>query len=360
MLCDLGDVEQAVGAGEDLDECAELSQTNHLAEISFADLGHGGDVANHLDGAGQTVGVARSNVDATGVVHIDLDASGLDDAADDLAARSDEIANLVGRNLDGVNAGSELRLLFLGAGDGSVHGVEEVQTVLASLLKRLAHDLGSDAHDLDVHLERGDALAGAGDLEVHVAVVVFRTGDVGEDGVLVTLFDEAHGHACDRSLDGNTGLHERKRRAADGGHRRRTVRLQNVGDDAERVRALVFAGQDGLDRAPGKCAVADLAASDAGYASHGAHRERGKVVVQHEAAFLLAFVALHALRVVGGAEGRGDKGLGFATGEQGGAVDAGQNADLDRDLADLVEGAVIGTDALVQDLLAEDVSRSSS
>ena len=38
-----------------------------------------------------------------------------------------------------------------------------------------------DAGDLDVHLERGDALAGAGDLEVHVALVVFHAGDVGED-----------------------------------------------------------------------------------------------------------------------------------------------------------------------------------
>ena len=38
-----------------------------------------------------------------------------------------------------------------------------------------------DARDLDVHLQRGDALRGAGDLEVHVAVVVFLAGDVGED-----------------------------------------------------------------------------------------------------------------------------------------------------------------------------------
>ena len=36
---------------------------------------------------------------------------------------------------------------------------------------------------LDVHLEGGDALLGAGDLEVHVAERVFEALDVGQDGV---------------------------------------------------------------------------------------------------------------------------------------------------------------------------------
>ena len=39
---------------------------------------------------------------------------------------------------------------------------------------------------------------GAGDLEVHVAEVVLDAGDVGEDGVVVALLDEAHRDAGDR------------------------------------------------------------------------------------------------------------------------------------------------------------------
>ena len=62
-----------------------------------------------------------------------------------------------------------------------------------------AHDLLRDAGDLDVHLQRGDALAGAGDLEVHVAEVVLGALDVGEDDVVVALLDEAHGDAADRA-----------------------------------------------------------------------------------------------------------------------------------------------------------------
>ena len=36
---------------------------------------------------------------------------------------------------------------------------------------------------------------GPGDLEVHVAEVVLDAGDVGEDDVVVTLLDQAHGDA---------------------------------------------------------------------------------------------------------------------------------------------------------------------
>ena len=101
--------------------------------------------------------------------------------------------------------------------------------------------------------------------------------------------------------------------------------------------------------------MADLATADAGHTSNFANGERREVIVQHEAALLLALVALHALRVVGGAERSGDECLGFAAGEERRAVHAGEDAGLDGDLADLVEGAVIGADAVVEDLLAEDL-----
>ena len=77
--------------------------------------------------------------------------------------------------------------------------------------------------------------------------------------------------------------------------------------------------------------------------------------MQHKFTLLLAFVALHALRVVGRAQRRGDQRLGLAAGEERGAMDAGQHADLALDVANLVEGAVVGTDAVVQNLVAEDV-----
>ena len=148
-----------------------------------------------------------------------------------------------------------------------IHLVQQEEPSAASLFEGLAHDLPGDAADLDVHLQRGDALARTGYLEVHIAVVVFRAGDVGQDGVVVAFLHQAHGDAGDRTLQRNAGIHQRKAGAADGGHRRGAVGLQNVGDDAEGVRRLVLAGQHGGDGALGQCAVANLAPAYAGHAA---------------------------------------------------------------------------------------------
>ena len=83
-------------------------------------------------------------------------------------------------------------------------------------------------------------------------------------------------------------------------------------------------------------------------------RKRREVVVQHEALLGFAFEDFEALHVVAGAQGGGDQRLGFAAGEDGRAVGARQDADFDPDIADLVEGAAVGTALLVDHLLAED------
>ena len=51
------------------------------------------------------------------------------------------------------------------------------------------------------HLERGDALRGAGDLEVHVTEVILGALDVGQDGVFVALLHEPHRDARDGRRD---------------------------------------------------------------------------------------------------------------------------------------------------------------
>ena len=51
---------------------------------------------------------------------------------------------------------------------------------------------GGDGGDLDVHLQRGDALLGAGDLEVHVAEVILVAEDVGQHGEAAVFLDQAH------------------------------------------------------------------------------------------------------------------------------------------------------------------------
>jgi hypothetical protein len=89
------------------------------------------------------------------------------------------------------------------------HRVEDRVACPLRLLERGAHDLLRDAGDLAVHLQGGDPLAGAGDLEVHVTEVVLGALDIREDRVVVTLLDQANGDPAHRRLDGHAGILQR-------------------------------------------------------------------------------------------------------------------------------------------------------
>ena len=108
---------------------------------------------------------------------------------------------------DGDARGKGLQLVAW-RGDDLQDLVQDEQARHACLLERLGHDLGGNALDLDVHLQGGDAITGAGDLEVHITEVVFHALDIGQDGVLIAFFDQAHGNAGHWSLDRHTSIHQ--------------------------------------------------------------------------------------------------------------------------------------------------------
>ena len=101
--------------------------------------------------------------------------------------------------------------------------------------------------------------------------------------------------------------------------------------------------------------MTDLATAGAAQERHFANRERREVVVQHEALLGFAFEGLQPLHVFAGAQRGRDQRLRFAAGEDRRTVGAGQHADFDPDIADLVELAAIGTALLLDHLLAEDL-----
>ncbi len=81
-----------------------------------------------------------------------------------------------------------------------------MQTRFLGLRQGDLHDFLGDALDLDVHLQRGDAVGGAGHLEVHVAQVIFIAQDVGQHGKLVAFLDQAHGDAGHVRLQRHAGV----------------------------------------------------------------------------------------------------------------------------------------------------------
>ena len=236
MLGHLADVQQPVGAGNDLHKGAEFRQPNDLAQIGFPHFGLGRKVLDDLDSLLGGVFVAGGDVDAAIVLDINLDAGSLDDGTDGFPARSDDIPNLVGADLYGKDSRRIGRDILPGLGKSLEHLAENKQPRLARLLQSLGHDRRSDPLHLDVHLQGGNPAAGSGHLEIHVAEMILRPGNVSEDGILVAFHHQTHGDSGHRSLEGNSGIHQRQRRPADGGHGTRPIRLQDVGDHAERVR----------------------------------------------------------------------------------------------------------------------------
>src|SRR2546429_526049 len=92
-----------------------------------------------------------AQADLAGWIDVDLHTVPLDDAADHLAARPDDIADLVHGDADRDDARREDRDVLPRRRERFAHLVEDVEAAAARLFERLVHHLGGDAADLDVH-----------------------------------------------------------------------------------------------------------------------------------------------------------------------------------------------------------------
>ena len=347
------DVAQAVAARRNLDERAELLDARHLAVVHVADQDLG---AQRLDAALGLFGPGRLAVgdgDGAVVVHVELRARLFLNGPDHLAARPDEQADLVRRNLRLQQPRGALGDRLPRGAEGREHRLQNLAAGDPGLLQGGPQDVVRDAFELDVELDAGDAVLRPGDLEVHVAVVVLVALNVGQERVAVALHDQADRDAGDRLLDRHAGVHQRQGAAADGRHRTRAVRLQDLGDEADRVRELGRRRQHGFERPLGQHAVADLAAAGGAQRLALADGERREVVVEHELLRVLVVQAIDLLLVAVGAEGDDDEGLRLAALEQGRPVGARQQVDFARQGADHVVGAAVDAGAGHRDFLED-------
>ena len=65
-----------------------------------------------------------------------------------------------------------------------LHFSEDVNPTFFGLSQGLAHNLPINPVDLDIHLQRGNAVTGADHLEIHVAEMIFVAEDIGKDNHL--------------------------------------------------------------------------------------------------------------------------------------------------------------------------------
>ncbi len=344
-------MDETVGARHNLNKGAEVHDFADDAVVDLAHLRLFDDPLDDLPRRLCRLGVIAGDQHRAVVGDVELAAGLVLDAADDLAAGADDLTDLVRVDLDGGDprgVGGEVAARL---GEGLLHLPEDVQPPLARLTEGLLEDLAGNAADLDIHLQGGNPVLGAADLEVHVAEVVLHPLDVGEDGELVTLLHQPHGDPRGRFGERHAGVHQRQDAAAHGGHGGGAVRLQDLGEDADHVREGLLGRQQRPDGARRQCPVADLAAARRTEELRLAHGEGGEVVVQQEALVDVAVDGVQPLGVASHPEGGGHQPLGLPTGEDGGTVDARQDAHLAGDRPDLVELAAVGAHPVVDDLL---------
>src|SRR5688572_2945973 len=352
-ILELGDVHQAVAAGKDLHEGTERGDALDRPLIDPADLGL---LDDRLDPA-QSFLTARSldgrDGDHAGVVDVDLRPRLLLHRADDLSARADDVADLVLGHRDRQDARSPAAERLARSRKDLVHLVEDVHPANARLLNGAAEYLERHPLDLDVHLEPGDPVARARDLEVHVAEEVLDAHDVGQHHDLIPLLDEPHRDPGAGLPDRNARVHHRQRSGAHGRHRGRPVGFQDVGDDADRVRELLVGREHALERALGQRAMPNLAPAGE-ETTDLAHRERRKVVVEHELLIPLGIQVVDHLLILPCAERDCAQRLRAPAREQRRSVSARQDSDLDLDRPDVLRPATVGSHALLDDLQAHD------
>ena len=315
-------MQQAVGSLLQLDERAELRGLHDLPRELIADLGL---LRQRFDRGDRRLRLrALGRIDEDRAVLLDVDLHlvlGLE-RTDGLAALSDHHADLLGVDLDRRDPRRGLGQLRPHLRDCLQHLVEDERTRILRLLECALHDLSRDSRDLDVHLQCGDAVSRAGDLEVHVAEMVLGTLDVREDHVVIALLHEPHRDPRDGCLDGNARIHERECRAAHGTHRRRAVRFKCLRDQANRVRKLVRRRNHRLERTLCERTVSDVAPLRAAHHPRLAHRVRGEVVVVHVAAVGLERQVVDPLSLLRRAEREQRHDLRLAAREQARAVRA--------------------------------------
>src|SRR5690606_6580758 len=328
---------------------------NDLALVDLADLDLG---RNHLDPLARSAagrGVHGRDLDRAVVLDVDRRAGLLGDRPNHGAALADHVANLLRIDLDRDDARRPVGHLLARLVEDLVHFPEDVEPPFPRLLECLGHDLARDALDLDVHLQRGHAVFGPGDLEIHVTEMVLVAEDVRQHDVVVAFLDQAHRNSGHGLLDRHARVHQREARAAYRRHRARAVRFGDFRYDADDVGEHVHVRHHRFDAPAREAAMPDLAPLRRADEARLANAVRREVVVQHERLAALALERVHDLRVAARAERRHDERLRLAAGEERRAVRPRQDTDLDRYRPNCAGVAPVDSRLAPQDPPADDL-----
>jgi len=229
---------------------------------------------------------------------------------------------------------------------------EDVQTTFASLCQSTLEDFVAKTIDLDIHLSSGDTVSGTRYLEVHITEMVFVTEDVGEDRVVRTLVlrDQTHGDTRYGLSDGYTSVTQSERTSTYCSHRRRAVRLEDVGDDTDYVGVLSW--EHALEGAVSEVPMTDLTAADTTLWASVTGREGREVIVEEESFLTVVEYVVDELLIALRTQRDRRQRLRLTTGEDCRAVRSGQVICFDPDRTDLGGLTTVKALAFVEDSTA--------
>ncbi|OQA29202.1 MAG: hypothetical protein BWY59_00481 [Verrucomicrobia bacterium ADurb.Bin345] len=349
-------MDHAVASGSDFHDGADAGLDIHyLADIDFTFGDVAGDVVNDLARGHGGIQVGRGDEDAAILLDIHLHAEVALDLLHHFAAGADYVADLIGVDLDDHHARSGSSQFGTGFWQDFLDLLNDVQSGIARALEGFRQQFAGQAAALHVHLDAGDARAGAGHFEVHVAGTVFHALNVGKEHGAVLIAHHAHGDTRHRRLDRHARVHQRQRAAAGAGHRAGAVGFKHFRDEAQGVGEFLYARQDRQQRALSERAVADFAPAGAAHRAHLADAVGREVIVVHIPLLLFGRNGIEDLAFAHAAQGEDGERLRLPAREEAAAVHARQDAHFDGDRANLVRLAPIGAAAFVENQLAQRV-----
>src|SRR5690606_38589219 len=148
LVGQLGDVHEAILGAKEVHEGAEIGGLDDGALVDGAHFGFVGDGADPLDGGVDLRTVRGRDLHGAVIFDVDLGAGLFDDLTDDLATGADHFADLVGRDLERFDAGSELAHFATRGRQGLVHFTQDVDATFLGLGQGDLHDLFGDTGDL--------------------------------------------------------------------------------------------------------------------------------------------------------------------------------------------------------------------
>ena len=328
----------ALLAGRKLHKATDGDDSGDLTGVDRTHFRFKADAFHHFLCRQSAVSVGRCNINGAVLFNVDFHAVVGLNLLDHLAALTDDLSDLFGLDVHGNHLGRISANLSPRSGDClENHIVDDIISALVGHFQSGFDDLRGQAVDLQIHLDGGDALMRAGNLEVHIAVEVFQALNV-DHGVPGAVFrsDQTAGNAGNRCLDRHACCHEGQSGAADRSLRGGAVGGNNLGNHPDRIGELLNGRKHGNKRTLGQSAVTDLPSAGGTDGLCFSGGEAGHVVLMHISfgGFLVDGVQL--LRISQGAQCGNGKHLRLSSGEHTGAMNSGQQIDLGIQRTDLI------------------------